>query len=323
MTKILLLILLFLNNCICFGQAFPQGNAEWISVYQAYSCPSAFSYHLWNERLTGDTTIGAFTYQKLTYQPLCVKQFQGKLCQPFLEHATIPPMEIGGIRQDGEKVYFYKFNVPDSVFTDYDFIVARLEDNAETLLYDFNWSTGDTVNVFIENGEVYRTYQVTTVDTVDGKKHITLKTLFAFGHDITLIEGHGESRGIFGMYYFFNPTHDDLLFSCFSQDGEALENHLECGICGTVSTEDQNLIAPLQLFPNPTSDELWIDVGDVEETFLLHIFNSSGQLIHKDLSYNNANSIPLYQLGLHGWIYITLTDNRGLSRTGKVFVDRP
>ncbi len=321
MKKNFLSYLLCLSSLISFGQVFQQGNADWISVYQSYSCPSAFSYHLWNETLTGDTTIGPYTYQKLTYQPLCIKQFDGKLCQASLEHSNIPPIDIGGIRQDGKKVYFYKFNVPNSIFTDYDFIVARLEENAETLLYDFNWSTGDTVNVLIENGEVYRTYQVTTVDTIDGNKHITLKTLFAFGHDITVIEGLGESRGIFGMYYFLNPTHDDLLYSCIRQDGEVIEHHLECEICATVSTHDQQLFAPLQLFPNPASDEVWIDVGDVSESFSLHVYNSSGQLVHKDLKYNTENSIPMYSLGLNGWVFIILTDQKGLPRIGKIFVE--
>ncbi len=305
---------------MCHGQVFPQGNAEWISVYHSYPCPSAYKTHVWDEKLTGDTTIGAYTYQKLTYQPLCLKQFQGKLCQPTLEHSTHPPIDIGGIREEGEKVYFYKFDVPDSIFTDYDFIVAHLHANTEILLYDFNWSANDTVRVYIENGQVYRTYQVTTVDTIDGKKHITLKTLFDFGHDITVIEGHGESRGIFGMYYFFNPTHDDLEHSCFFLDGETQEDHPECYICGTVSTHDQQLL-PLQIFPNPASTELWIDVGDISQPFILQVFNSSGQLIYRDPKYYNDSSIPINTLRLQGWLFISLTDQQGLSRIGKVFVE--
>ena len=321
MEKNVFSVLLCLNSWICFGQVFPQGDADWLSVYQAYSCTSSFTYHLWDEKLSGDTMIGAFTYHKLTYQPLCIKQLQGKLCQPFLEHSNIPPMDIGGIREDGEKVYFYKFDVPDSIFTDYDFIVANLKANDETLLYDFSWSTGDTVNVFIENKEVYRTYEVTTVDTIDGKKHITLKTLFAFGHDITVIEGHGESRGIFGMYYFLNLSHDDLLYSCFFQDGEVLAYYPQCESCGTVSTQEPQLVPPLQLFPNPTSDELWIDAGDLSDSFVLQIFNSAGQLIYKDPTYYSDHSIPVHKLGIQGWVFITLTDQKGLSRTGKAFVE--
>jgi hypothetical protein len=320
MGKSLFSVLLCLNSWVSFGQVFPQGNAEWISVYQSYSCPSAFSYHLWDEKLTGDTTIGSLTYQTLTYQPLCIKQFKGKLCQPYLEHSTVPPIDIGGIREDGQKVFFYKFDVSDSIFTDYDFIVSSLEANNETLLYDFNWSTGDTVSVYVENGVAYRTYQVTTVDTIDGKKHITLKTLFAFGHDITVIEGYGESRGIFGMYYFFNPTHDDLLYSCFYQDNELLENHPQCETCGIVSTKDQPSVSDINLFPNPASDELFIDVGDISQPFILQVFSSSGQLIYKDPAYFGDYSIPIFKLGLHGWIFIALTDPKGFSRTGKAFV---
>lgn len=315
-------ILLFLcsYSFLCFGQVFPQGEAEWVSVYQTYPCTSSLGYHLWDEKLTGDTLIDGLTYQKLSYEPLCIVEYQSKSCQHYEHYENASPINIGAIRQEDEKVYFYKFDVPDEIFTDYEYAVSLLDANQEVLLYDFAWATGDTVRVLSGFG-VYRTYKVISDEIINGKKNITLETIFAIGANIKVIEGIGETRGIFGMYYFFTPNHDNLLESCLFQDGQILESHAQCNACGTVSTHDLITEPQLEIYPNPTSDELCLKAEDLDKQCVLKVFNSTGQQLFEDDKFHMDTPFSIQHLGLKGWLFLTLFDKNRHLHVGKVFVN--
>ncbi len=319
MKQTFLSILFCLFCCLSFSQVFPQGNAEWITMYQVHPCMTSIGYHIWKEKLEGDTVIGNYTYQILTFQPLCIIHFQSKTCPAYESHSQLLPKAIGGIRQEGEKVFFYKFSVSDGLFTNYETIMSRLDDNREILLYDFSWSIGDTVRVY--TGQiVHLTYRVTNVEFVDGKNNITLQKILPSGATIKVIEGIGETRGIFGMFYYFNFNHDNLYESCFFQDGEPLEYHSHCALCGPVSVHEPVVQQTLDLFPNPTSDEIYIDTKDAGKPLVLRVYNSTGQLLFMDDKFQDTSPVSFRKLELKGWLFITLTTDNGLIQTGKVLV---
>ncbi|MCK4920278.1 MAG: T9SS type A sorting domain-containing protein [Bacteroidales bacterium] len=122
-THIFLFATIFFISPMVEGQdyiPFPTQNASW-NIYLESTCEndSPTDTFLLRYSILGDTTINEKTYHKLVLE-------KGDTINPTLE-------PIGGIREEGKKVYFYGQGF------------LRNDPGEELLLYDFNVQIGDTI----------------------------------------------------------------------------------------------------------------------------------------------------------------------------------
>jgi len=179
----------------------------------------------------------------------------------------------GYIYYDNKKLY------TDSFFT-----------GTGTLLYDFNLTQGDTFDLLVTNlvggCNGHNGYYKIPVDTVDSmyygnqwRKRIIFKQLagFDFGpNPIAWVEGIGDvdhgigikdpynfgngAPGPFSIYGFIDYCYCDwgyVNLNCFQEPGySTYGNNCQVGLCP---------FSPLNIYPNPCSNMLFIRGGDITE----------------------------------------------------------
>lgn len=87
------------------------------------------------------------------------------------------------------------------------------------------------------------------------------------------------------------------------------------------SNTDEAQNEPLQMFPNPFSQRLYIDAGKVEKPYRLRLFNTLGQAVFTADNLWQETAI-LHREGLPGGLYaVILVDAKGRRYVGKVAVE--
>ena len=172
----------------------------------------------------------------------------------------------------------------------------------EALMYDFNLNVNDTtrvkplLNMFSLTD---RRLKVTAKDSIlingQYRKRLTVKSNVPFGPSLTetWIEGIGSSYGplsagladppaicpcfptllcqkVNTLTVFVNPIHN----SCYK------------AVCTGVGVAESNKASFWKIYPNPTSDILFIDINDNIQS--ISVYNSNSQLMH-GISFNKTN----------------------------------
>src|SRR5688500_7675684 len=241
---------------------FPTENAKWEMDLGFNVCIGGSNKHIyWTDYLDGDTLVEGISYSKLMMLPHCYYTNPGTHnCYQF-SLADQGVTLVGGIREDSGKVVFRRFDVPDSLFHTYGGSVRNIPQNEDFVIYDLNWVSGDSIYYPLIGGDSLA-YDVLGVQLYNGKKRFGLQPRNGHPMNIyTTLEGMGGQKGLFGMYYHAGYFWSDL---CFYQENE-LEWGSNCETpCGSVATElaDESII---QIYPNPTSDEIFIDVESLQQ----------------------------------------------------------
>ena len=161
---------------------FPEDSALWVVGWgQQNNNPVARDLYI----MHGDTLINGISYNKL-YR-------ERNIWNPQYFTVLIPYAYLGGIRQDSlnKKVYF---------------IGAAM--TADTILYDFNLSIGDTLQpTFLANGLVSGMDTVWGIDSLSYYPNpFSYYKKFNFSPGGTmgnLVEGLGSDCGLFEIYFHF------------------------------------------------------------------------------------------------------------------------
>lgn len=301
---------------------FPAADAEWITTHESSYCTGGSTlYHLWREYLGPDTSIQNTPYHRLMFSPECTHGTTGTNCTEFTSYETGDAIAVGGIREDNGKVYFYKFDLPDSVFLLYEKALAILPVGEDVLLYDFNWATADTVVVPLKTGTPL-SFVVTQAETLNGRKNITLKHLNGIGYNRQVIEGIGEKTGLFGMYYSPAASAYLPLDICFYYRGQLVQNSAYCSFCGLVNTGEPGGALPLKIYPNPATDVISIEGNPDAGPCLLRIFDGQGRLLYSDAGFSGDARLTAAQLGARGYLQVVLMDQTGQTFAGRVLILR-
>jgi len=180
-----------------------------------------------------DTLIGGITYKQV------------ELCNMAY---------LGAIKEDSSRVFFLPKDSIDAF-----------------LLYDFNVTVGDTLSdVFVDGGLAFSgvsqfpqlvEYIVTQVDTIEGRKEITLGQQWG-GPEQVWIEGFGSPYGLFSRQDPINVSgylagidcmsHLDTIWFFLPGDIQATVGNCTPQYLGVTDILEQSILC----YPNPASDEL-------------------------------------------------------------------
>ncbi|MBL7806130.1 MAG: hypothetical protein JNL02_20470 [Saprospiraceae bacterium] len=261
---------------------FPVADAEWITTRASGCIGGSIIYDTWREYLDGDTAVQGQTYQKLMLQPECTLQTQGTNCDYALNVYPGPPINIGAIHVDGQKVFFRKFTLPPPEAGVYEADLFDLPTGVDILLYDFGWSVGDTVAAPKNDGSAVL-YKVTDVSFFpSGRKKISLLHLNGIGYTHLIMEGMGNTVGLLGNYSSLAASSYAPLPGCFHHNGMVIVDSGECQHCGAVGTNDETVGKMFSIFPNPADLSFQIETSsDNPSDFDLHIVSLLGQTIYR------------------------------------------
>ena len=173
---------------------------------------------------------------------------------------------------------------------------ARLNNQTERLLYDFNANVGDTLRIGYFGEElIVDSISIEQIGGIDRKMY-----WFGLEYDFigepyaieTWIEGIGSS---FGLLY--SGTEDVVggysVGLCFHQNGDLIWQNPQYGYCTYDDVED-NKDSEISIYPNPVRD---IVVIEGIEVFEVHVFNSLGQLIKE--TNNNVLDLSDQEAGIY------------------------
>ncbi len=246
---------------------FPESNVIWIgtSWHTVFSNPPCTVYDDYNLYISGDTTIGAFTYKKLYLNDNLHSQ-----CPPagsFYYYGNY----WGAFRQDSSnrRVYLFKFGI-------------------DTLAYDFNLNVGDTLPVTSLDGTPGNV--ITSIDSVLVGNEYRKRYWLSSGNYSALIEGVGSTYGAFAP--IAEPFESGNYLSCLRIDSLIVWTAQQFSNCGLTSVTEEDIgEVDVIIFPNPvsTSSKIYSTIDLVNAT--LKIFSTSGQLVFKiaDISGHSIN----------------------------------
>lgn len=162
---------------------------------------------------------------------------------------------LGAYRQDGEQVYYCKWNG-----SDYD---------DEVLLYDYDLEVGDWFNDDDDHPmEVVAVTVITDNNGVQRKKYdfsfIGLENETEFW-----IEGIGSSKGFVNSGNY-TPTEDGAIFHllCYHVDNDLIYVNPEYNTCDITELDENNAESTVTIYPNPANN-------------VVKIMNTEGMTINK------------------------------------------
>lgn len=259
-TSLFLVILsLMMTNSFCQTNEyhpFPDSNVIWNQSiwYLDGTCLVSDDQSLY---ISGDTTIGPYTYHKLY-----LNGYTSELCQ-FPNSAIPPYYHIGGywgaFRQDAlnKKVF--------------------LNQGKDTLAYDFNLNVGDTLNSYLSgfgNGFNY----ISSIDSVlVGNEYTKRFWISWLDHDnyVALIEGIGSTFGAFAV--LLPPFESGSSLGCVNANNQTVwpSDTNECKLISNV--DDIFIQTRVFVFPNPASDKIIIETSTTARKSQFSIMNLNGQ----------------------------------------------
>ena len=278
---------------------------------------------------TQDTTIMNESYRLL---------YMNKLCQDFYSPNNVPVFNdeflyndfaIGGLRQDSQRLYFFKFTLPFADPNQMDQGYLGLDPEAEYIIYDFNFEIEDTVQFtttywieIINNDSIFHEEPHFTIIRSDAglingaqSYNVSPNTAFAFPWEEGLwIEGIGSGYGLFGSY---NSFLNYLI--CYKENGITQYGN-QCEPCEGLATSLDLLdeSSMLNLFPNPVYSHVTLEMLNAPALVSVQIINSNG-VVQKE--YEIGRQEIRYQFNMEaitpGIHFLRLTFDSGRIRTIK------
>lgn len=206
------------------------------------------------------------------------------------------------------------------------FQLIREEDNkvyinneeleAEILLYDFNLEIGDTYLAnygFGINDPIELTVkQIDTIQTMDGlsRKLFSLESSDS-SRRIEWIEGIGDKFWLFYYPAYTGSVSGGFSFLCFTIGDMIIYNpSCQSGPCGVMSNARINNKRIIDIYPNPTTEEITININ-APDVIEYEIINSRGSIIkHVRIQSNGkTHMLTIIEKGLYILRY--KTSNRG------------
>lgn len=285
----LLLSLIFYASSSLFGQeTILNEDLRWNMIFSGFG--PTYSYTI---KFEGDTILNNQAYKKVyySYDSLNVDWV-------FADQY---------IREDDQQRVYTQNNYGDS----------------ERLIFDFSVTLGETIEwLSFENCQV----EVTDVQQIEYPDGVSRKTITLSYPDIwsgglittQWIEGFGNNE--VGPLYSAGPictTDWELWLLCAYNQGEIFFG-LDAPSCFVVDVEDLLLEEGVNIYPNPTSGNLRLDVTaaelDIEQ---ISLYNAMGQLMPMD--YELGQSIELDVATLpKGVYYLKVTFDTGQFSINKV-----
>lgn len=224
---------------------------------------------LWEYYSSGDTTIDDFTYKIIFKRDLVITQ-NGP---PF--QATEPYQLFGLLRDDTSSRKVYAIQLFDN------FNTCPL--NEESLLYDFSLNIGDTANLCI-----LPDYYEFIIQDIYESNVIGFTTRIFEGSEL-FFEGMGSNYGLFEEMFAPFKSSSIYIYHTF------LNYYCRESPCDlVVSTINIPETQPLEIYPNPISNTIFIHCNSMVKINSVSIYNILGQ---KEIQMDNyLNQIDISNL---------------------------
>jgi hypothetical protein len=267
---IILLSTLLLNSFSGNAQQyfpFPTSNAFWKVGWGVSGCVPPLDITEYDYQITGDTLIGLYTYHKLKKSGIFY-------CGDPLYPSTGNENFVGAYRNDtlAKRVYY----IPK-------------DSTSESLLYDFNLLTGDTIKGYMEElaTNIYPTFYA-VIDSIDSvsinsvyrkRWHFhTSKNGMPLWDEGKIIEGIGNTLGLLEGLLPGMDNNGRIL--CFSENGISLYGFYNPCFLYVVGIETEIIEqTELLIHPNPTTGNITIDLGELRQDVKAILINSLGQIL--------------------------------------------
>ena len=238
---------------------FPDSNTVWIGTHMTYYEYPCFIYDDYNLFISGDTTIGNYTYHKLY--------------RNGHKYSNCPPPGFyyyneyfGAFRQDPEnkKVYLLGNNELD------------------TLAYDFNLNIGDTLPPTCLNWYSPDNY-VESIDSVFVDKNYRKRFWISneyFQNFISLIEGIGSDHGAFAPFVE-NWSESSYDLWCVYKDDDTIWHYYPNGYaCELITSITKQSTEPeILIYPNPFNLSTQVKITGNYTNITLTLYDSFGQKV--------------------------------------------
>ena len=280
---------------------FPDSNATWHEE-GAYWTSVWDIRHFRNEYyINGDTTIGAFVYQKIYLKQ--IEEFPSfiHLCWQFT--APVYDGYFAAIREDtfNKKVFVSGCN--------------------DSLLYDFDLSLNDTLS---QGCFVQGIITVIKIDSIfisgNFRKRFFLSTIM--GTDtVSLIEGIGSTRGLFFPLYYLLEGQNVL--HCFEQNASVIYNDSCLHGCDLISniSSSAEISSTTTITPNPFHSSFLLEVSSEFLNAKVKMYNSLGSLVREEIL-QNQKSLLFYRNELHNGFYLLqLINDQGQTSVEKLVLE--
>lgn len=199
---------------------------------------------------------------------------------------------IGGIRNDGAKVYLREFN--NGLEPLYG---SGIPDGVELLLYDFSANVGDIIPITKMDGALSYDSVVYIENTTlaDGllRKYMQVHNSIDGSHKY--YEGIGDFEyGLFGSLQYM-PFESGIVLNCYKEDGLYLLGAENCDLFDPVVTINETQIAETpSIWPNPATSQLHVELQTGNA--ILTIYTLEGKQAMTALIENTAGNIDIQTL---------------------------
>ncbi|MEO1517540.1 MAG: T9SS type A sorting domain-containing protein [Bacteroidota bacterium] len=308
--QLLLFSLSFVFSINLFSQQFLVEGAEWYSAHGSFD--NAYELTTRKYFVEGDFLANGKTYKEIKFTYQTVNQ------------------NTSEIVSNHEGTYGYAYEENGKVY--------RLDQSSEEdiLIYDFSMEVGDTIQYKLPwCAEMVAEYMVTELgeELIDGRMLAyqelspTRGLPYPLGAPIKIYDQMGlimdyhdfGYQGIFPDQTLSCTTADPIvMFQCYRNDETSFSIGGPCGLQDGVVTSATSLIADAQIevFPNPTTDEFQIKLGNGLTQVQAALLGSNGQEI-KAFTLEDGDSVDVTHLD--GGLYFLLMYSDGvLVETQKV-----
>ena len=267
---------------------FPDSNTIWIGTDKSFDGIDCYIYNDYNLYISGDTTMGLYTYRKLYRDG-----YMWSNCPPPGYYYY--DQYYGAFRQDiiNKKIYL-NFNGTD------------------TLAYDFNLNVGDTLPPTYLNWYASNNY-VETIDSIivggEYRKRFWISNEYSSPNYLALIEGIGSDHGAFAIFVE-NWMEASCDLWCVYKEDEVIWQYFSSGYgCNLISSINNKISEnEIEVFPNPTNDYLNIELLNQAKISFVEIFNMQGKLTRSQRISNDQIKIDVRDLELGVYIGRINTD---------------
>jgi len=294
---------------------FPASDALWRESSGDYFCNCCRDYQY---SINGDTTIGSYTYHRLKWSgivynspnvPYVGGSYWGCASSPPPSMAYlnnyIATFYAGGFREDvlNKRIYFIE---PDST--------------ADTLLYDFNLSVGDTLPDSYLSNKMYYKNIVASVDSVlvGSVYHKRFNINEGGSTYVSLVEGVGSTYGFLG--YLAPPFESQNVLDCFKMhDTLAYQpsGGLGCSSLAVTVARLNDLEQAVYVYPNPGSGSFKLSMSFLNAGMSMEVRDVFGKMI-MDAKLNSLSTEIDLAVQPAGIYFLKVSDAKGNSVTKKI-----
>ena len=272
MKNIILLFLLISQNL--FSQTnFFQTGATWGYHTNEKGDTPWDTHRDWLDQITitGDTTINGMSYKKL---------------ETHTQYSIIHPQNsalntVGYYFSYGQYLRYDSLTFKVYVYRDFD--------STESLMYDYNLSIGDTIPA-LHHFKIDSIENISLFGFTARKFHISPDSLYGSSVIIDyIIEGMGSSIGLTTLDPYMltvsSETYTELI--CFQLGNDVYPWGSFCDLSIGIN-EINDVTSAFNIFPNPTTGNLIIDLPDRSLITEVVITNAFGQEVIKAIYYNTS-----------------------------------